>query len=400
MAVQPNLWGRLLCLLEGEVSANTLEAYRRAGGAVSDLLAHVEDRRLEMRVEDVAPNDATQAHFLCAWCAFALQTLGDQFLDADYRASPATIGYVPPVTGEQVLAFYAQVEPWLSRANQAASNPEYRLDIEVPAVLPPWSVVEPCPRPHLEAMRAATASLRTHAESALATMPVGDRPQDSVHRLRQLAAAAASKADYVERLYSDVVSQSLHEQIERHAKDAVEGYYRLGQILAMPRLIEAPTPPQTIGAASHPPTSAPGEPGFDPWCLTDPATRADWQRDPRARQAIEALWEQDPDPRRTLAIRGEIDAALSRGDIADMNESGGKGASCYFCCPWSAIFVVKRPVTIGGKRLRSLQQFTYDVSAEEMLSGGAFKREIMVGVFQPTDKVDYCDPQSGGHDDD
>ena len=61
---------------------------------------------------------------------------------------------------------------------------------------------------------------------------------------------------------------------------------------------------------------------------------------------------------------------------------------------------MKRPVTIGGKRLRSLQQFTYDVSAEEMLSGGAFKREILIGVFQSTDKVDYCDPQSGGHDDD
>lgn len=39
-----------------------------------------------------------------------------------------------------------------------------------------------------------------------------------------------------------------------------------------------------------------------------------------------------------------------------------------------------------------LEQFTFDVSAEEMTEGGAFKREVMTGSFQPTNDVDYCDP--------
>ncbi len=56
-------------------------------------------------------------------------------------------------------------------------------------------------------------------------------------------------------------------------------------------------------------------------------------------------------------------------------------------------------MTIGGRRLPSGQQFTADVSAEELAEGGAFKRELLLGSFTPTDRIDYCDPAGGGHDD-
>jgi hypothetical protein len=70
-------------------------------------------------------------------------------------------------------------------------------------------------------------------------------------------------------------------------------------------------------------------------------------------------------------------------------------ASHYFCCPWSAIYLVRRPVTIAGQRLRPMQQFTFDVSAEEMAEGGEFVRRLLPGPFHPTSKVDYCDPTAG-----
>lgn len=44
-----------------------------------------------------------------------------------------------------------------------------------------------------------------------------------------------------------------------------------------------------------------------------------------------------------------------------------------------------------------MQQFTLDVSGEELANGGAFRREILIGPFIPTDDVDYCDPTGGGH---
>lgn len=407
MTQQSGLWGRLRALIEGEVPASTLEAYRRAGGPAYDLQWETEERWHELQSQGVNPwavDAVTQAWMLCAWNAFVLQTLADQFLEADYRVEPATVGFVPPVTAEQTLAFYTQVPAWLSRAHQARTDPAYRIDVALPADLPPWSEVEPCPRSHLEGMLAATRLLAPHAETVVGTFNAAGAPAEKqavTQRLGALLADARTKAEYAERMYARDVPQELHEEIERHAKEALERFYQLGQLVAMPALAEAAPPatapaPERAGAARGR-LPLPGEPGFDPWCLTDPESRADWQRDRQAREAIGALWEYDPDPRRTVGIQQEIDEALARGDIDHATDRSGKRLGFYFCCPWASIYVVKRPVTIGGRRLRTLQEFTFDVSAEEMSEGGEFKREILVGSFQPTRQLDYCNLRAGGH---
>lgn len=405
----PSVWGRLLAVARGEIPSDTLEAYRRAGGVVYDLLEEVEDRRRQVTVQGLDPwsvDPATQVQFLCTWNAFALQTLGDQFLEADYRSNPATTGYVPPVTAQQVLAFYREVEGWVGRAQRAQSDPASRLDVAVPVMLPPWVVVEPCPPAHLDGMRAAARSIREHAEAAMAAFQeerLPDQRHAAVQSLRGLLAEATTQAEYADRLWTQHASQDLHEQIERSMRAAIERYYRLGQLLAMPDLIDQPQQPP-ISAVSTRAVQArvpalPGQPGFDPWCLTDPETRPGWQRDPAARQAIANLWRYDPDPRRTLEIQAEIDAALAGGEIDYAVDRTGRRLGHYFCCPWASVYVVKRPIGIGGRSLRPLEEFTYDVSAEEVLEGGQFKREILVGVFQPTEDVDYCDPHGGGHRD-
>jgi hypothetical protein len=156
MAEKSGLLGKLMAFMRGEVSAATLESYRRAGTTVHDMLHEAEAQRLNLKIQGLNPWTApvaTQAYLLCLWNAFTLQTLGDQFLDADYRANPGTVGYLPPKTAEQVFAFYDQVEGWVSRASQAQSNPLYRLDVDVPAELPAWSEVEPCPQSHLDGLR-------------------------------------------------------------------------------------------------------------------------------------------------------------------------------------------------------------------------------------------------------
>lgn len=124
-----------------------------------------------------------------------------------------------------------------------------------------------------------------------------------------------------------------------------------------------------------------------------------WQSDRQARRAIETLWAYDPDPRGTLDIQGEIEAAVERGDLASATEPGGRPLGNYYCCPWAPIYAAKRPVRIAGRRLRPLQQFTFDVSAEEIAEGGQFKRELLLGNFHLTNKIDYCDPTAGGHHD-
>ena len=406
MAQRPGFFGQLRARLQGEQSAESVEAYRTAGGPAYDFQQHAEEMRGDLLKRSVDPwsaEPATQAFLLCAWNAFVLQTLADQFVAADYQADPGTVGFLPPITAAQALRLYGQVEGWLSRASQAQSNRDYRLDVHVPAELPPWIEVEPCPRTHLAGMIAAGRMLMPHAETAAATIATDPTPPnraEAVQRLRQFVADAHTQATYAEGLLNPHMTAEIHEQVERHIKGALGAYYRIGQFAVMPGLLlSASAASGVTGVSSVGTLPLPGQPGFDPWCLTDPLARTQWQRDRAARRAIDNLWRFDPDPGQTLAIQAEIDAARERGDIAFSGGRAGQAASFYYCCPWASIYVVRRPVSIGGRQLRTLEEFTYDVSAEEVAAGGAFKRAILTGPFHTTDEIDFCDPASGGHDD-
>ncbi|WP_019501315.1 hypothetical protein [Pseudanabaena sp. PCC 6802] len=125
----------------------------------------------------------------------------------------------------------------------------------------------------------------------------------------------------------------------------------------------------------------PGQPGFDPWCLTDSVAYAKLYDNPKAIEAIAALWKCDPEPDKTLAIQTEIIAALWWGDIAFPLTHAGTRIGYYYCCPWAPIYVARRSVTIGNQRLARFQKFTFDVSAEVVSKGGAFKRQILTSSF-------------------
>lgn len=399
---QSSVWGKLLCRLCGEIPADTLEAYRRAGGAVYDLLDQVEQQRLESRAEGLTPwtlPPAIQAEMLCAWNAFVLQHLGDTFLQADYDSNPATVGYVPPITADQILEFYAQVEGWVNRAQQAHSNPQYRLDVAVPAAMPPWSDIEPCPNSHLHGMLQAMRSVRDHAQAALLFLPDNStlsdpKQQVQAHYMRQILAAAVSKARYAEDLHGSHPTQEVHERVEPFIKEAIEGFYLLGQMIAMPTLAEPPAEAPAPKARPRK-TPAPPEPkldSFDPWCLTDPTRLDHFQSNRKARQAIDDLWRLDPDTARTLAIQREIDAAFGRGEIAYATDKRGGRLGHFFCCPWAPVYVVMRPLMLDGKRLGTMQQFVFDVTAEGMNLGEPFRRHIKTGIFQTTTEFEYGDP--------
>jgi hypothetical protein len=413
MSEEITVWGHLVSRLQGEIPAHTLEAYRRASLSVYEMLDHTEQKRLDVKIEGHHPWEvpqATQAEILCAWNAYALQLLGDKFIEADYANDPMTRGYLPPITSDQILVFYEQVEGWMSRARQAHSNPNYRLDVGVPAALPAWSEVEPCPNAHLQGMLAAMRGLTDHAQLAMTFFEETVSPeskQNSVGYARQLWAAAKSKADYANNLWGGNPSRDLHERIEEQVKDAIIQLYRLGQLLAMPELLDRaaetthkqPLPPVATPApqkatAKSSGVPGPGEVGFDPWCLTDADNVRKLQANPEARQAIARLWKLDPDPQKTLTLLGEVRAAFFRGDIGYATKAGGVGkrVGYFFCCPWSPVYIALRPVTLGGVTLQTMQQFVYDVNCEGMNLGRPFVRRIMVGNFNPTDRMEYGDP--------
>lgn len=402
---RPTLATRLAAALRGEVAADVLEGLRRAGRPVHDDLAHCERRRSELALEGsgVWSCDAgTSSQLLCTWNAYVLQQLGDAMIDADYAASPRTRGYLPPVTAEQAARWLGQVEFWAARARRAAADPAYdvRTEVSLPAALPPFVEVEPCPPPHLAAMLAAGQAMRGHAELALFDLERGAVPddrQEALGRLKGMAAEAASAVRHAEQLVGPSTPRELHERAERALEHGLRSYYLLGQLLAMPALLDA-----RDGVATSSPSRSrhplPWEPDFDPWVLTDPQSVDRWQRDPQARQAIEVLWASDPDPAATLAGLAEIEGAVEQGTVV---RGAGPGLELghYYCCPWSSLFTVRRTVRLLGMQLGPGQQFAYDVSAEEMAEGRPFVRRLVLGPFAVTREIDYCDPTAGGHDD-
>ncbi|GAA3605918.1 hypothetical protein GCM10022419_108410 [Nonomuraea rosea] len=419
---KPTLVTRMAAAFRGEARADELEAYRRAGGLVYTQLERAEELRGRLAQEGVdlwySPRSGA-GQLLCTWSAFVLQSIGEHLLDADYAADPSTVGYVPEVTYRQVAACFAQVEGWVSRARQAESNPGYQVEreLELPAGLPAWAEATPCPLPHLRGMLAAARAVREHAEVALGvfeqTVAHPDRHQPDLRRLRQLMAEAATAADYGEGLLDADPGPRMHEEVEERLQRALESYYHLGQLIAMPQLIAgyrgrttrpAPPPASQPAPRSVPPSAsrtapppvppAPPPPPdrrrpFDPWCLTGRPQRAVLQANLRAQQAIKELWRSDPDPAATLRIQMEIDAAFRASAITYATDAQGRQLGSYNRCPWGAIYVARRAVVIGGRVMEALQQFTYEVSAEDLPRTGRFTREIVVSNFSHTSKIVY-----------
>ncbi|GAB3980798.1 hypothetical protein GCM10029978_079820 [Actinoallomurus acanthiterrae] len=393
MTANPGLLTRVVAGFKKEVPANTIESIQKAGVAVYRALDEAEAVRRDLTAQGIDPWDApvaAAAQQLYAWNAYVLQTLGDKMIEADYRADTRTVGYLPRVTAEQVWAFFGQVEGWLSLSRQAAANPDYRPDpaMTLPADLPGWIEIEPCPAPHLQAMIAAGEAVREHAEVALGTFEVAcahDGHRADLSRLRQIAAEASSAADYAAHVFEPGAGQELHEIIEQRLQHALGAYYHLGQLLAMPTLLTTYGRGVMGGGAVGDRLPPPGALGFDPWCLSDPGSLHRWTSDAQAIRSIDEMWRHDPDPAKTLRVQEQINAALYRGDIV-------RTGSMYYCSPWASIYRAQRSVVLGTRVLQPGQDFTYEVSAEEILSGGRFVREIVSGPFQPASRIEYDDP--------
>jgi hypothetical protein len=89
---------RLAAALHGEVAATTVEAYRRAGASAYQDMMDAEQLRGSLAASGAwlwAASTGQSSQLLRAWNAFALQTLGDELVEADYRAEPRTAGFLP-----------------------------------------------------------------------------------------------------------------------------------------------------------------------------------------------------------------------------------------------------------------------------------------------------------------
>jgi len=177
----------------------------------------------------------TQYARLCAWNAFALQATADHLLDADTDADPGTVGYVPRATLGFARACYDEVPDWLSLARGIRSDPDPRLATRLPARLTPWEHDEPTHASELRGLRDAFETLQARTETKVNALSGTDRAR-AEHR--HLCAQMQGDADYAEGVGLRGAGPVERGEARAHLLRALQHAFTLGQILALPTLVE------------------------------------------------------------------------------------------------------------------------------------------------------------------
>lgn len=217
--------------LRGEVSTADLESRRRAG-AIAYSLAEEADA-LE------GSDRGAQAFRLCAWNAFALQTIADTLIDCDADDDPATAGYVPRSTLRYATACVDLVPTWVRCARIVRGDPHAQLAGPIPASLPPWQYDEPTTRGELHGLRAAYEALQPRVETGLQALATSQTIEPArLGHMRRMLAEMTSAAEYAEAIMRPNLGPVDRGEVRARLLGALRHAFELGQVLVMPTLTD------------------------------------------------------------------------------------------------------------------------------------------------------------------
>jgi hypothetical protein len=217
--------------VRGEVSTAELEARRRAGSIAYSLAE-------EADATDGGDRSA-QLFRLCAWNAFAFQTIVDTLIDCDTRDDPGTAGYVPRSTLRFAGPCVDQVPEWIRYARMAQGDPDLHLGDRLPASLPEWRHDEPTTGGELVGLRTAYEALQPRVETSLQALAAsGSADPHALAQMRRLLAEMTSAAEYASALLRPGLGPVDRGEVRWRLLDALGRAIDLGQVLAMPSLLE------------------------------------------------------------------------------------------------------------------------------------------------------------------
>jgi len=214
--------------LRGEVPASELYARRGAGTAAYSLAEEAADAGGDDR--------GTRLFRACAWNAFALQTIAETLIDTDASDDPGTAGYVPASTLQFASDCVDCVPEWIRLARIVQSDPETRIR-GLPAKLPKWHSSDTTRRSELHGLRAAYEALEARVQSDLKAL-AATSPEHSLVEARRLCAEMQSAAEYAEAISSGNAGAVDRGEARWRLLSALESAFLLGQILALPTLVE------------------------------------------------------------------------------------------------------------------------------------------------------------------
>jgi hypothetical protein len=240
-------------VLRGEVSDAHVRAYLNAASQIADVWQQTDDRLDAALKGGALPWDAYMSlRYPLAFVRIArtYQVFVQQLLEMDAAANPELAGFLPHVTYDQANALCHQIQPNLQQAVASLADPQFQPDVALPVALGPRIESEghPCPVAHLQGMIAAAREARTWASGLIAqyeeavthaTTPAPEEITTHLTALHRRLAEADSQLDFGVNLVGRVSQQApnpdLHEQAEDQLWGALDGYFWLNQVIAMPR---------------------------------------------------------------------------------------------------------------------------------------------------------------------
>lgn len=237
----------------GTVSNATIQGYLRAAGQIETVWQQIDEKVADLLVQGTSPWEAyTRMGYALAFVrACRLDVLFVQgLLKADTLANPMEAGYLPQITYDQALALCEHIEPYLEEAVKAATDPQHRpASFSLPLKLGPRvrDARQRTPLSHIQGfilaaqeMKEWSAGLLAQYELALhaAKQPL---PQPVSRHLEQMK-SELELGDFHLRTSIDLMGQisqgqttgELSARAEDFLWEAMESFYRVSQLVAMP----------------------------------------------------------------------------------------------------------------------------------------------------------------------
>lgn len=214
--------------MRGEVSTASVTLRRRAGTSAYSLA--------EEAASTTGADRTARLFRLCAWNAFAFQTIADTMLDVDTSDDPRTAGYVARSTLHFVDTCLDQVPVWIRAARIVQSDPSSQL--KLPAALPRWTYDEPTTAIELHGLRSAYEALYPRVATDLQTLEAAAVPE--LDHIRREFAEMTSSVDYAQGLDLRGIGPVERGEVRARLLDGMQRVFLLGQLLAVPSLVEMP----------------------------------------------------------------------------------------------------------------------------------------------------------------
>jgi hypothetical protein len=237
----------------GEVSDATIQGYLRSASQLEDVWQQIDDNVDSLIIQGMAPWDAYAKMGYALAFVRACRTnvvFVQELLKADAAADPASAGYLPKVTFDQALALCEHIEPYLEEAIKASTNPRYvPTEYALPLRLGP-RVRYPnqrFPLPYLQGIIGAAQQMRDWGAGLLAKYELALRaakvplPQPISIHLEKMKNELGlgdfhlrTGVDMVGQISKGQTTDELSERAEGFLWEAMESFFKLSQLIALP----------------------------------------------------------------------------------------------------------------------------------------------------------------------